>query len=423
MTVEELFEGAKEQAVSQASLQQPQGWNQSGAHTLQQKHPTHPAYVNVSTANHLLLQARTAGAHTNAAVAAAQQQQQQQLHRGPPPGLPKHQKNYNSKVNVRRSNVAELYKWCCQAGIGQIKYDYSGTKNHITAQVTLPNGVRIQGSVCQTREEAAESAASMALLPATNMMLPYPFVPHPGLIPSAAQLGQLPQQFPSPNSAFSPVVPRGPTPGWGLVTPNQHLQKMSWYTPPANLSGTVNTVPNATYQSSSTTSQFGNKQQLIGNTLVSTMTPTQALCNASASLNRPVANGSSNVSESTTSSQSSKVTSNRSHPEENVTMVKMIHNKTSVSRHLPEGNHTQPLQTTTFTPVTSNSSFTSAQTYHKAETSSETSASEQKSNIDTKPLDMSSSNKSEASSTKSHRKKGRSRIAANFSAVPPPSTN
>ena len=72
---------------------------------------------------------------------------------------------------------------------------------------------------------------------------------------------------------------------------------MSWYTPPTNLPGTVNTVTNVTYQSVSNTSQFGNKQQLIGNTLVSTMTPTQALCNASASLNRPVANGSSNASE------------------------------------------------------------------------------------------------------------------------------
>lgn len=30
--------------------------------------------------------------------------------------------------------------------------------------MTLPNGVRFQGSVCPTREEAAESAASMALL-------------------------------------------------------------------------------------------------------------------------------------------------------------------------------------------------------------------------------------------------------------------
>ena len=54
--------------------------------------------------------------------------------------------------------------------------------------------------------------------PATSMMLPFPFVPHPGLIPSAAQLGQLPQQFPSPNSAFSPVVPRGPTPGKNFLT-------------------------------------------------------------------------------------------------------------------------------------------------------------------------------------------------------------
>lgn len=74
---------------------------------------------------------------------------------------------------------------------------------------------------------------------------------------------------------------------------------MPWYAaaPPTNLSGTVNAVPNVTYQSSNTGSQFGNKQQLIGNTLVSTMTPTQALCNASVSLNRPVANGSSNSSE------------------------------------------------------------------------------------------------------------------------------
>lgn len=125
--------------------------------------------------------------------------------------------------------------------------------------------------------------------------------------------------------------------------------------------------------------------------------------------------------QSATTSQSSK---------ENTTMAKMVQSKTVAPQHPSGENHTQSTQPVSSTPATSNSSFTLGETYHihnKVETAVENYTSEQKSvqntNINTKNTDSSSCNKNETNPAKGHRKKGRSRIAANFSAVPPPGTN
>ncbi|XP_036369646.1 5'-3' exoribonuclease 1 isoform X4 [Octopus sinensis] len=325
VTVEELFEAyrrfskksAKEQILPHPNQQQQQcyrGGQQQIQPLLPQTLPSSGQSFNKQPASlmHMHPQ-RPVTTLPNASAAAYKQPQQRQ--KGPPPGFVKHQnhKNYSSKLGGCRNTALELHNLCCQYGLGPPKYDFSGAKNHITACVTLSNGNRLQGTPCATRDEAVESTARIALLhlSAQSMMVPYQLMPPqaapPGIMP-ATHLGQMPQQFSSPNSAFSPVVPRGPAPGWGIVP--QHLQKLPWYTTQANLNSGGSAAPTVLYPGTAG-NQFATKQAAIVSTpLVSTtLTPSQVHTSLSCS----VANGSTSNSEKSKSvSQSSKGSHGRS---------------------------------------------------------------------------------------------------------------
>ncbi|KAL4221730.1 5'-3' exoribonuclease 1 [Mactra antiquata] len=100
-----------------------------------------------------------------------------------------------------RNPVLELMNFCQSLQMGLPIYDYIPKGGLYFCVVSLITGARFTGAMCKTKEEAAESAASVALLQLrANMQLPVRQMPGymPGVMPHA-------RQFSSPNSAFSPV--------------------------------------------------------------------------------------------------------------------------------------------------------------------------------------------------------------------------
>lgn len=116
----------------------------------------------------------------------------------------------------------------CQTQRLELPFYNNSTKNgqHF-CEVTMFNGTRFQGSLCKTKEEAAESAASVALLQLKNPM----YQPMGGAammrmqgMPGAGFIsGILPQarQLASPNSAFLPVSTL-PGPYQSQMAPTQY---------------------------------------------------------------------------------------------------------------------------------------------------------------------------------------------------------
>ncbi|XP_060573103.1 5'-3' exoribonuclease 1-like, partial [Ruditapes philippinarum] len=104
-----------------------------------------------------------------------------------------------------RNPVMELMSFCQSLQMGLPMYDYIPKSGVFYCVVSLFNGARFQGSLCKTKEEAAESAASVALLQlkgSMQQMAAHPMMQMPGFVPGALPQGR---QFSSPNSAFSPV--------------------------------------------------------------------------------------------------------------------------------------------------------------------------------------------------------------------------
>ncbi|XP_053379748.1 5'-3' exoribonuclease 1-like isoform X2 [Mercenaria mercenaria] len=104
-----------------------------------------------------------------------------------------------------RNPVMELMSFCQSLQMGLPMYDYIPKNGLHYCVVSLFNGARFQGSMCKSKEEAAESAASVALLQlrgSMQQMAAHPMMQMPGYVPGAMPQGR---QFSSPNSAFSPV--------------------------------------------------------------------------------------------------------------------------------------------------------------------------------------------------------------------------
>ncbi|BFZ23484.1 hypothetical protein BsWGS_26524 [Bradybaena similaris] len=128
------------------------------------------------------------------------QQQQQLSHSG------------GVRSNESRDTVMELEAYCKNIlNIGSPQYDYKlqPKQNAYIANVILPNGQRYEGSQCRTKEEAAKSAAGMAIL----CLNASPKTSHPLIVgyPPGAQRANA-NRFFSANSAFSPIGMPGAAP-------------------------------------------------------------------------------------------------------------------------------------------------------------------------------------------------------------------
>ncbi|XP_052760032.1 5'-3' exoribonuclease 1-like [Mya arenaria] len=178
-----------------------------------------------------------------------QQQHQQQQRKGRGRAQPRQQdagiqqQGYQGNRNNRpvllnppprggnRNPVMELMTFCQSLQMGLPMYDYIPKNGVYFCVVTLFNGARFQGALCKTKEEAAESAASVALLQlrgSMQQMASYQMMS--GFLPPGARPPG--RQFPSPNSAFSPVSnPPGFFQGQGPPHPG-HQQRPhpgQWY--------------------------------------------------------------------------------------------------------------------------------------------------------------------------------------------------
>ncbi len=72
---------------------------------------------------------------------------------------------YTSVCYGLRSTPGRLAQHCQATGLPAPSYDYQpGRDGKIRATVTLANGMSIQGSYARNRDQAAESAAGIALL-------------------------------------------------------------------------------------------------------------------------------------------------------------------------------------------------------------------------------------------------------------------
>ncbi|KAL8571175.1 hypothetical protein ACOMHN_010636 [Nucella lapillus] len=111
-----------------------------------------------------------------------------------------------------RKPVDELAGFCQAMGKPLPKYDFSaqsGKQKGYICQVTLPGGARFEGSLSPSQQDAAESAASMALLCLKQAQMGFPGQRvGPWMQRGGAAMGVLRPGQPlfSSNSAFSPVA-------------------------------------------------------------------------------------------------------------------------------------------------------------------------------------------------------------------------
>ncbi|KAK3800409.1 hypothetical protein RRG08_052792 [Elysia crispata] len=135
-------------------------------------------------------------------------QQEPQLHQ-PPPSLA------GSGPAENRNPIAEIEAFCQAAfNKGEVHFDFKlqPKQNAYIATVSLPNGHKYEGSVCKIKQDAAKSAASMALLclKTSQAQATHPVIT--GSMPGAGQRGPLMNRFFSPNSAFRAIGMQGPNP-------------------------------------------------------------------------------------------------------------------------------------------------------------------------------------------------------------------
>ncbi|CAG5133909.1 unnamed protein product, partial [Candidula unifasciata] len=117
-----------------------------------------------------------------------------------------------ARSSENRDTMMELEAYCKNTlNIGPPQYDYKPQpkQNAYIANVLLPNGQRYEGSQCRTKEEAAKSAAGMAIL----CLNARPNTSHPLTVgyPPGSQRSNA-NRFFSANSAFSPIVIPGTAP-------------------------------------------------------------------------------------------------------------------------------------------------------------------------------------------------------------------
>ncbi|XP_076451691.1 5'-3' exoribonuclease 1-like isoform X2 [Babylonia areolata] len=114
--------------------------------------------------------------------------------------------------SMGRKPVDELAAFCQVVGKPMPKYDFNiqgGKQKGYICQVTLPGGARFEGSLSSSQQDAAESAASMALLCLKQAQMGFPgqrggpWMQRPGPAMGPLRPGQ---PLFSSNSAFSPVT-------------------------------------------------------------------------------------------------------------------------------------------------------------------------------------------------------------------------
>ncbi|KAL5015240.1 hypothetical protein ScPMuIL_009510 [Solemya velum] len=208
LSVQELFEGVQQQAQTlqsqnQASPQppampQPQSVPRSGAYTTHTSQPAQSQQHPLGPPPPLHpLPAWTSGTTSMPPRAYNPQTQTQRQSRPQfPPG--------------GRNPVMELFNFCKCMGLLPPRYDYKVSKDgNVISDVILPTGARFQGSLSRSKETAAESAASIAILQLKNLSL-MPMHPMLTQMVPPGMIGLPP--FSSSNSAFSPVAPRAVIP-------------------------------------------------------------------------------------------------------------------------------------------------------------------------------------------------------------------
>ncbi|XP_070207130.1 5'-3' exoribonuclease 1-like isoform X3 [Littorina saxatilis] len=155
------------------------------------------------------------------------QQQQQQVRPPqpllPPPGLLAKPGAPGQVRGKGRSPVDDLALLCQLAGqLPGYDFNFQHKQKGFISLVTIPGGARFEGSLCPSREEAAESAASMALL-CLQAQMRFPGQGMPWMQRPAPGMGMLRpgQRLLSPNSAFSPVANPHPLMRFGQPMFNQ----------------------------------------------------------------------------------------------------------------------------------------------------------------------------------------------------------
>ncbi|XP_064642506.1 5'-3' exoribonuclease 1-like isoform X2 [Lineus longissimus] len=114
------------------------------------------------------------------------------------------------------SSVTEVEEWCKSKRMPPPKFDYfpllQGTMTHYAALITFSNGMKFQGSYAKSRERAAESVSSQAMLHLRGMhQAPVPY--NMGAPMYGQACGPVPGGIGSANSAFRPVHPGQPQKG------------------------------------------------------------------------------------------------------------------------------------------------------------------------------------------------------------------
>ncbi|XP_046562363.1 LOW QUALITY PROTEIN: 5'-3' exoribonuclease 1-like [Haliotis rubra] len=196
LSVQELFDGAKQQETSP-----PQPKQQQQEHQQQQQQQQQHQQKGQDN-----WQQQGQGQRPH------QQQGQRKQHQGQ--GHVNHRPHDSGPRLDTGNPVLDLEGRCKNLGLSAPGYDFKRAKGLYTSMVMLTNGARFEGSECGSREEAAESAASIALLhlftlewqiilQALDRTQPRPFmnIPPPGMMMPP------PPHLCSPNSAFSPVRP------------------------------------------------------------------------------------------------------------------------------------------------------------------------------------------------------------------------
>jgi len=121
--------------------------------------------------------------------------------------IEKKSKEPESQGKSRR--VRELENWSYIRRFKDPVYDYTRQENRVRAIVTLANGVKYQGSWAKTKEQAAESAASSALLDVSGSSEGQATSVDMGGTSPVKSAGPQGVLTTSPNSAFTPVRPLG----------------------------------------------------------------------------------------------------------------------------------------------------------------------------------------------------------------------
>ncbi|XP_048250322.1 5'-3' exoribonuclease 1-like isoform X1 [Haliotis rufescens] len=186
LSVQELFDGAKQQETSPPQPKQQQQQQQQKEQERKQ--------------------------HQGQGHRQQQRQGQRQQHQGQ--GHVNHRPHESGPRLDTGNPVLDLEARCKNLGLAAPGYDFKRVQGHFTSMVMLTNGARFEGSECGSREEAAESAASIALLHLFTLewqiiLQALDRTQHPPFmnIPPPGMMMPPPPHLCSPNSAFSPVRP------------------------------------------------------------------------------------------------------------------------------------------------------------------------------------------------------------------------